>query len=490
MMLLATVLVWFVYADPLGNIVERDTAVLQTYNPDVMWEIDQLYMLLETARRVPPLAKPLQIPAKDYSNNPKRLRILLVGDSFVDGVGITNLESRFAPSLERELENLLGEGSVEVVSLSQGGASMFSYAKWMEIHKTGEKVSLDNTLELDYVDLSGNFDATVLAFTPNDSIPGIEWLDIPEIVKLSPEEEASVLKGEMVDPNQDLLLKSIESFKKNSPGSTKIWYDLNFNGYIKGRPQMAPVFEKYGYKIAPTPNLDALVKKTEPDKLFSTPAENHPTAAVVRAYSMDLATFIYASLPKDRIKEAAASAVASPRPIVSNYLPTDIKVSSDQKSAELSYTTKNAQKCNSARSNFKPKFEYDNRSVSCSTDAPESLPKYYLEGSEIPLVLMPCAPLGNPHLSVFFSQKGLDVSVNVEQTGKNISYLDLYAILEDADGFLRFEKKKQVGLNPNPQVKVASPELVGFAVANPQLDCKPDTVQEFPDVKISVKLFG
>jgi hypothetical protein len=83
-------------------------------------------------------------------------KILAVGDSYVFGTGVSNLDRTWPRILAAKLRNAAGAGSYTVEALGEGGASFMSYSEWL----TKERI---NTIAPS---------AIIIGFVPNDAIPG------------------------------------------------------------------------------------------------------------------------------------------------------------------------------------------------------------------------------------------------------------------------------------------------------------------------------
>ncbi len=462
---------------------ERFESIQKIEHPEDMWKVDRLYMLSENLKRLPSIGVGPQDMWRTYENK-ERIRILAVGDSFTQGVGLLNLEDRWPTRLENVLNSMWGPASVEVVNMSAGGAAMFDYAEWINNIKDNKIPNIGRVKDIGPPEVLGDFDAVVLGFTPNDVVPGNFSKDGDGLVKVSPEEESGVIDGSIKDPNSKLFTKAVEDFATNAPAPLVLWYNLEYYNYHPERTHLEEVFRSAGYRIVPRIQITNLRNSNDPIDLASSRADMHPGPAVTSAYARDVAEYLALSLPKSRIRAAQGLPTSVKEQVLSSYLPTDMQVKSDSSKIEAEYDPITAQTCGVKMA---VSFYFEDYSIDCSSaSSPDSRPIYKLSDRFVPPQMLPCVQLGHPYIVFYLNQPQKNVKADLYYENQNKKLLTWYLVSSNEEGFLRYTK---ITKNSNPTIfdkSHTSENVVGFALADENQTCSPTDPPAFPKLTASI----
>lgn len=163
----------------------RDDAVAITRTvaeaSDSWWREDRYYDRANNARAT--LVQRPQSGEETYEN-PERIRVLLIGDSFTYGTGLRDMDRRLGSILETMLDDATAEGTFEVVTVAYPGASTFTQASWLRKAREGARLSdfLPEQRIGNAAKLHGPFDVLMVGYVENDVFPDGRdaKLDIPE----------------------------------------------------------------------------------------------------------------------------------------------------------------------------------------------------------------------------------------------------------------------------------------------------------------------
>lgn len=131
------------------------------------------------------------------------IRVLVLGDSFTEGIGLRDLSRQWPRQLAQHAAETSGK-RVEVVSLSMGGTSTYTHAEWLRAIFAADPESIRMHPEQFRV-LNGTYDAVFIGYVVNDTtyLPQVEQLRLFKPQTLDPATVDKVERGEIADPNDD-----------------------------------------------------------------------------------------------------------------------------------------------------------------------------------------------------------------------------------------------------------------------------------------------
>lgn len=129
------------------------------------------------------------------------IRVLVLGDSFTEGIGLRDLSRQWVRQLAQNAAKESGK-RVEVVSLARGGTSTYTHAEWLRAIFANDPESIQVDPEL-FGALRGPYDAVFVGYVVNDTtyMPRVEQLRLFNPQILDPATASKVERGEIVDPN-------------------------------------------------------------------------------------------------------------------------------------------------------------------------------------------------------------------------------------------------------------------------------------------------
>ena len=299
---------------------------------------------------------------------PDAKRVLVVGDSYAWGHGLEDADSMWPALLELEL-NDDGGTAYEVITLARQGASHMEMSDWL----TEERIQTINP------------DIVIIGFVLNDTYPSFRETTLCKplntciidgfVPKFSSEEEKRLIaciEGE--DTIFSKLIKffsgifpqlankaarrycSAERFNDrdfrenelemiNSPENSKYWplyldatrhiskvldgvptflfpYSQDLLNHDASRPVINR-FNNLGIGIIPGPVTAEVYATKAGQLLWVDPIDNHPGRVLTTAFAVDVARYI-----RSEIGSAQAPSPQAQDPIISNYSPVTMKVSS------------------------------------------------------------------------------------------------------------------------------------------------------------------
>jgi len=443
-------------------------------------------------------------------NNPNRVRILVLGDSFTYGTGLIDMEARWTSLLEEELNLNTAPGAFEVVGVGFGGASTYSHAKLAEMIATGNVKDVCNQCPGGEA-LSGNFDIVLVGYVHNDRYPN--WFDtnLPESLQsvaraagfedptrpreLSLDDLQAILHDKSPDPNEALFSAAAAHIKSSLPGAKALWMPLSFLEYSRQESlREAPIFAEAGFTVLDTPNLDELVVATPGEELMVTQVDPHPGTPVLHAYARDAADGVLAVLDPDRVE----SAVESSGPVESKLLTYVAPLEAIVEYTENASSNTAVLELNSTRSRTTPCKDY--RSNGSLVACENGVPVFYLRreygetvdqktGRRAVAQFAPCVDLGTPYASVSFSRPAGKVRMEVTaDAAVTKTTLSVYALAYDALGFITTRHLKD--LDPGDTMSITTGEdtrALMFADAVAPVSCRDGESTELhaPDMKLT-----
>lgn len=388
---------------------------------DAWWREDIYYHRINDRRMT--LVQQPQTGEVAYEN-PERVRVLLIGDSFTYGTGLRDMDRRLGVVLEAMLDEATAEGTFEVVVIAYPGASTFTQASWLrKIRDTTSLPVSPNTNVLGNNRIGNGeklrepFDVVVVGYVLNDIFAG--WgdsdIEIPEDYHVEVRRthgETSVLERYVDmyqdadeqggntpnDPYYPLAVRELRSFVGDKPA---LVMPLGIVEADRGAVDRSmDTFQKAGFTVVNEEASDSVRETTSAQQLMVTAVDMHPGTVLLQAYATDMSEAILASIPSARIAEAELRAEKSRPPLISNYLPLELSINERGTETEIA---------------FDGKFEVEQR---CEPYGLQGMPRltceggvtamYGADGTEWTMQYAPCVPLGRTFAQVMLHTGNLE----------------------------------------------------------------------------------
>jgi len=346
--------------------------------------------------------------------NPNGIKVLLIGDSFVWGDGVTDAGMTVGTRLQDELNSLTKPGAFNVISYGKAGASTYNHAEYY----TKEKISTINP------------DVIVYGYYVNDTVPNFNEKMIcldkslcnqfspqtaPEyrncisgdsnkfnkIVKNSVRKLYPSLANELIVRNCDSIFQKLSKSKHTDE---ELWSDNSINPWFPTWKKAVSIFAS-NTKGVPTymaqlylnkpvlPNVKEIEKEfiansipvipmpSALDKIYEVgsgplslnPVNGHSNSTLTKLYAKDIAQYLLANLQPSLIAKSQAQIFASKRNLVASILPVSVKLTQNTSSTSLL-----------AVDDFKES---------------DSFP-HLIAGKPLPNQYVACTDLGYPHIQV------------------------------------------------------------------------------------------
>lgn len=456
--ILAWSLLWvYVSNSDIKDKAEVDAVKRQVGNPADVWVREDLYYFTNNMIRRTNRLMELQV-APDRYRNPNRIRILVLGDSYTAGWGLTSLDSVWWRQLEFELDASTADGTFEVVALGSGGASLYTYAGWAQAIESG----IYNTVALpgsDATRLRENFDVVVLGYVENDIIANHDDSFIAEQDRPPEREEPrprGVTTGEVVNPHQ--------SYFESAPGVIKAAFDAPLNIWLPltgSNPSTNPefqwgsLFESAGWVLADNPSSRDTQARFNDTDLMVTPIDPHPGPRRHLSFAKDAARSLLENIDPDRLIAATSTAATTERSALSGYLPANLDLQEQGNGWVVAHDGTVPPICVDAAA-------ARDHGVKCLDG---SKFKFFSNGNTYDPQWVGCATINQPHVQVMFSRSSIPLSISL--TAPTVGDLEAWALTINTDGSLGSRL-----LAPLSNTKVVlPPETRGVYIASSQTGC-------------------
>lgn len=275
---------WFVLDSDTFSKAKLDRVSSALSEPDPAWAKEDLYYSIENFRRTDSVALPHQLEVSPQTN-PNRVRVLVLGDSFTYGQGLTDWSARWPARLQQFLDSKYGDGAVEVVALARPGANMTTYGSWVRTLRAGDFKSFSGSgvNSRTYSEsLGDHFDLVLLGFVENDYlatdfdgyIPEKDYVDLPV------EQWNSVIDGSSPNPYEKYFFAALGEVRSYAHPAPLVLLPLT----------TTPVDSSSSYNRFPTvratgvlveePLEQVLLGSRHPlESLMVTPVDTHPNSA-------------------------------------------------------------------------------------------------------------------------------------------------------------------------------------------------------------------
>jgi hypothetical protein len=276
------------------------------------WRTESSLYAYQNSERVGGFYAADQLPSSDPTGE---VRVLVLGDSYTFGTGLEDIDLRWPTLLEALLERNGTE--VDVVTLAQGGASTITQARILDQVAAGvwEEISWKNPAQAAAA-LGKPFDYLIIGFVANDVLPGFYDGHQPDY-----DLEERVVRDGKANPYEREWLEALERIAR-WPVRERYILNLDYTepGYSYAR-RLAPVFQRVGFKILDTPELENAIAREQGAALMVHPADAHPGPIVLRAYARDAARELGARNGTYNLTVGNGGREVLSGGVVSNYMP-------------------------------------------------------------------------------------------------------------------------------------------------------------------------
>lgn len=415
-------------------------------DPALHWSREDLYYFSATRARTPTVQRN-QVAPRVYTNQ-DRIRVLLLGDSYAFGLGLRDPDRRLGERLEAELDARTAPGTFEVVTVARPDRSTYTHAAWSVAIQNQDFIDT----ELHPVDtrLTIPFDALVLGFVENDTVPTTADVSVPAALRARAPADAptayvdvdeyEVTYNGAKNPNMALFAPAAEIIAETVAPGPAVFAPLAINDAARElMDTIEPVFATAGFTIVDDRRAADLRARFTGLQLMVTGIDPHPNAALHAAYAADTADALVAALDPARVRAATAGASAPARPLVSNHLPIGLVHDGNDATATLtaSATAVPPSPCE--------EYGVNSNYLVCDPDgtarallkAPPTGNGGTGAGFSTAPQWVPCLPLGRPFAQVMFDST-LPDGVSIELvTATGDPHLALFLIGYDDAGFER-----------------------------------------------------
>jgi lysophospholipase L1-like esterase len=348
--------------------------------------------------------------------NPDRVKVLVIGDSFIWGHGIVDTDMRWPELLERALNDATAPGTFEVTAFGSRGLSTLGQSQVF----TAER--------FDAVDP----DVVVLGYGENDPIPsgyedglcatGAEFCRefsleslpvyhdciagrsggvagfVDAVVRPLFTHLAAELSRRACSSNDSYTTNAAIRYNESLADPTKnpYWHLFvdaasTLRTAVGDRPAVVvatptdffetantkalQVLRDAGWEVAATPRTTRLGAATRDRSVFHVmPVDRHPSAVLTTVYAADTAEHLLSTLDRARVERARGGATRPAATLISNTMPVTVTVTGDTgRSATVAYTR---------------------------PDRSTVFPFTTMEGRSLPDQFVPCASAGRPFVQV------------------------------------------------------------------------------------------
>lgn len=470
-----------------------------------IWHRENGYMVghLGNVQDRPPLALGNHV-ASPEDNESKAFRVLVVGDSYVWGFGMNDLDRVWHRVLANKLAERFGAGSYHFTSVSHIGTSMMSYSEnlsaeaikahdpdlivigflpndWLadgsERRICAGKATTDTErlcqvgawyTRPDYVkclegrsNLVGAFLRRVVKpFFPRAAISLTERMCDPKsypMDPLSPEEVQTMLKNPDESVYWPMFKDAIKDIRRNAGSVPVLALPTSTNSF----PIVPVVYETLrqgGIKVIDNPKTKAVMKAGEgkgEKAQWVNPADPHPNTVLHNAYALDSLDYIARYYPNPVTDSDYDMA------LVSNYAPSSLTYTADGDRVKFSHDPNSSlTRQQTARNDYR------------------TVPR--------PAQSVPCAPFGRPHSRVVFNSQVLTQPVTARITlEKTEQPLVISTVSYDSTGREIISKPVPLAVGVPFERKVDR-NTTGFIIGSTVAGCAVDKVLELGSFDLTV----
>jgi len=475
---------WFLRAEDVETKVDIAAVAARLADPDMVWARENTYYDVMNGQRLKAILVENQI-RRPVTAAKDRVRVLVFGDSFTYGQGLTDLDARWGNQLQDMLNKQFGSEVFEIVVLARQGANMTTYGDWVRRLSSGDVAAFlseptkeygSDLRSIDAARLQGPFDMVLLGFVDNDYLATEDDPYIPQeqLVKVPVEQWTEMAMGDIPNPNERFFLQALQEVRDFAEPAPFVLlpltaYDINTaRAYSNFR-----LVQDTGVTVASNQSQRALEEKYGLDKLYVTSVDTHPGPAWQRAIAQDALRAVLATIPQNRIAITQARK-QPPAALLSNYLPTNLQVQTDQDSATVAYagTDRASHPCSSTH------FSFD-RYSECDP------PRFAAAGRKLLPQYVGCALVGAPYVQVMFDPTHIGTRVDFELVSAG-TVLHAYTIGYDQDGFYALQDLGELEPGRARSVEVSTTAR-GLLLATKQTGCPPEAALPFPAFDLELR---
>lgn len=469
---------------------------------------EALYRLSDNSVRI---GTPVTVEqtGNDVHRNPKRVRVLVIGDSYTAGHGAYDMDVRWPRVLEDELARRVGDGVFEIVSLAQDGSSVVTQALWLKellsgggptlsawARQAGKSNDRQKLFDQALTRYQEPFDAVIIGYVDNDVIiagggpnePASPAAFAPELGVASYEglDIYAIERGEQPNPNAVLIDSAISYLASRLNTTLRLLLPLQHAKEDMPKWfESFPPYETYGFEILENP-ATSMVLRVLPlvDRLIN-PVDEHPGPVVTRAYAQDAADALLAGLAS-RVDEARQSAVAPTRQLVSNYLPAVLDVDTTPEQATVSFDGTFPFWCTRM-----PELGMGIlRVIECPDgEGPNRRGSFLVDGTYTGFQTLPCITLNRPHMVVWlnrFLPPNTHVALTLKAGPDN--GLTVRTVGYSADSKLFTGEPRLLGVGQTWELTVGG-SVRGFALSSDANGCPREAIlDQFPAFSAAIEV--
>lgn len=346
--------------------------------------------------------------------NPKGIRVLVIGDSFVWGDGVTDAGMTIGMRIQDELNSLVGSDIFTVINNGKSGASTYNHAEYFTKERLS-KIKPDFIVYAYYVnDTVPNFNEKMICidktvcdqFSPQSAPEYRDCIDgksnvfnkvvtnfvrsrfpsfandlivrncdsiYQKLSKLSHTDEELWSDNE-INPWFPTWKKAVATFAANTKDIPTFMAHLYFNKpEVKNDQEITKEFNDLGIPVIPMQSSLDKIYEVGSGVLALNPVNAHSNSTLTKLYAKDIANYLIKKVDPNLISNAKVNAYSSGRKLVSSVLPVSVDViENSDKSAEILIK------------NFVKEDDFP----------------HIIAGKPLPSQFVPCVDLGYSHIQV------------------------------------------------------------------------------------------
>ena len=320
------------------------------------------------------------IDQRNLETNPAGIKVLLLGDSFVWGDGVTDAGMMIGTRLQDELNSLTAPGVFTVLSYGKSGASTYNHAEYFTKEKIAE-INPDLIVYAYYVnDTVPNFTEKMIClyktvcnkFSPQTApayqkcVQGkANYFDL--LVKKEIRNRYPALASQLIVRNCDVIFQylakhthtdeqlwannkinpwfstwktAVSTFANNTKSVPTYMAELYFNEpTVANDNETTAEFVKNGIPVIPMPDALAKVYQVGSGALALNPVNGHANSILTKLYAVDISKYILKSYNYKKLLENTKQPYLVENKLVSSVLPFSVKIKNNTgTNAELSVT--------------------------------------------------------------------------------------------------------------------------------------------------------
>ncbi len=456
---------WFFLNANVSSKASLDQVSATLSDPDPAWAREDLYYGVANTLRTDSIFLPRQM-TMNPPTNPDRVRILVLGDSFTYGQGLTDWSARWPDRLQQFLDEKYGTSVVEVTTLARMGANMTTYGSWVRDLQAGNLSAFTGSganSEVYATALKDPFDLVILGFVDNDYlatswdgyVPKNEYVDIPV------DDWEQVISGEKPNPNEKYFFAALKEVRQYAAPSPFVLLPLAIMPIERiSSYKRFPSVRATGVDVEEPLEQERLGSNRDPKEFMATPVDAHPNSAWQAAISKDALRIVERVVSSASIASAQANADQPNHPSfhVNGFLPTSASLTrTSPTSYDFSHDGVSTIECRALAVGY-------GRYSKCDP------PSFVVNDKTIPFQGVGCALVGAPYVQLELNPGLKDGSTVKLTLSSRSTPLSLYSYGYDENWFLKVYEV--TNLQPGKSFKLrTSPEVHGLLFTSPPTGC-------------------